>query len=32
MSGRYTREQLLELAADADHGFGRLLFCPPGTG
>jgi hypothetical protein len=26
MSGRYTREQLLELAADADHGFDRLLF------
>jgi nucleotidyltransferase AbiEii toxin of type IV toxin-antitoxin system len=25
-SGRYTREQLLELAADADHGFDRLLF------
>jgi hypothetical protein len=24
-SGRYTREQLLELAADADHGFDRLL-------
>jgi hypothetical protein len=26
MSGRYTREQLLELAADADGGFDRLLF------
>jgi hypothetical protein len=26
MSGRYTREQLLELAAEADHGFDRLLF------
>jgi len=26
MSGRYTREQLLELAAQADHGFDRLLF------
>ncbi len=26
MSGRYTRERLLELAAEADHGFGRLLF------
>jgi hypothetical protein len=26
MSGRYTREQLLELAAAADHGFDRLLF------
>jgi hypothetical protein len=26
MSGRYTREQPLELAADDDHGFGRLLF------
>jgi Nucleotidyl transferase AbiEii toxin, Type IV TA system len=26
MSGRYTREQLLELAAEADHGFGPLLF------
>jgi hypothetical protein len=25
-SRRYTREQLLELAADADHGFDRLLF------
>jgi hypothetical protein len=25
-SGRYRREQLLELAADADHGFDRLLF------
>lgn len=25
-SGRYTREQLLELAADADLGFDRLLF------
>jgi hypothetical protein len=25
-SGRYTREQLLELAANADHGFDRLLF------
>jgi hypothetical protein len=24
-SGRYTREQLLELAANADHGFDRLL-------
>jgi hypothetical protein len=26
MSGRYTREQLLQLAAGADHGFDRLLF------
>jgi hypothetical protein len=26
MSGRYTREQLLELAAEADHGFDQLLF------
>jgi hypothetical protein len=26
MSGRYTRDQLLELAAEADHGFDRLLF------
>jgi hypothetical protein len=26
MSGRYTRERLLELAAEADHGFDRLLF------
>jgi Nucleotidyl transferase AbiEii toxin, Type IV TA system len=26
ISGRYTREQLLELAAEADHGFDRLLF------
>jgi hypothetical protein len=26
MSSRYTREQLLELAAEADHGFDRLLF------
>ena len=26
MSGRYTREQLLELAAEADRGFDRLLF------
>jgi Nucleotidyl transferase AbiEii toxin, Type IV TA system len=26
MSGRYTRGQLLELAAEADHGFDRLLF------
>ena len=26
MSGRYTRERLLELAADADHGFDRMLF------
>jgi hypothetical protein len=26
MSGRYTREQLLELAAEADQGFDRLLF------
>lgn len=25
-SGRYTREQLLDLAANADLGFGRLLF------
>jgi hypothetical protein len=25
-SGRYTREQLLGLAAEADHGFDRLLF------
>jgi Nucleotidyl transferase AbiEii toxin, Type IV TA system len=26
MSGQYTREQLLELAAEADRGFDRLLF------
>jgi hypothetical protein len=26
MSDRYSREQLLELAAEADHGFDRLLF------
>jgi Nucleotidyl transferase AbiEii toxin, Type IV TA system len=26
MSGRYTREHLLELAAEADRGFDRLLF------
>lgn len=26
MSGRYTREQLLELAAAADHGFDPLIF------
>jgi len=26
MSGRYTRERMLELAAEADHGFDRLLF------
>ena len=26
ISGRYTREQLLELAAEADRGFDRLLF------
>jgi hypothetical protein len=26
MSGRYKRGQLLELAAEADHGFDRLLF------
>jgi hypothetical protein len=26
LSGRYTREQLLELAAEADRGFDRLLF------
>jgi hypothetical protein len=26
MSGRYTRVQLLRLAAEADHGFDRLLF------
>jgi hypothetical protein len=26
MSGRYTREQLLDLAVNADHGFDRLLF------
>jgi len=26
MSGRCTRAQLLELAAEADHGFDRLLF------
>jgi hypothetical protein len=26
MSGRYTHEQLLELAAEADRGFDRLLF------
>jgi Nucleotidyl transferase AbiEii toxin, Type IV TA system len=25
-SGRYTRGRLLDLAADADHGFDRLLF------
>jgi len=25
-TGRYTREQLLELAANADHGFDRLVF------
>ena len=25
-SKRYTREQPLELAAEADHGFDRLLF------
>lgn len=25
-SGRYTRDQLLDLAANADHGFDRLLF------
>lgn len=25
-SGRYTREQLLQLAAEADRGFDRLLF------
>jgi hypothetical protein len=25
-SGRYTREQLLGLAAEADQGFDRLLF------
>jgi hypothetical protein len=25
-SGRYTRERLLELATNADHGFDRLLF------
>jgi hypothetical protein len=25
-NGRYTREQLLELAAEADHGFDPLLF------
>jgi len=25
-SGHYTREQLLSLAAEADHGFDRLLF------
>lgn len=25
-SGRYTREQLLELAAEADHGFDPLMF------
>lgn len=25
-SGRYSREQLLDLAANADHGFDRLLF------
>jgi hypothetical protein len=25
-SGRYTREQLLELAAEVDRGFDRLLF------
>jgi hypothetical protein len=26
MSGRYSRGQLLELAAEADRGFDRLLF------
>jgi hypothetical protein len=26
ISGRYTRERLLELAAEADNGFDRLLF------
>jgi hypothetical protein len=26
MSGRYTRERLLELAAEADIGFDRLLW------
>ena len=26
MSGRYTREQLLKLAAAADHGFDPLIF------
>jgi hypothetical protein len=26
VSGRYTREQLLELAAEADRGFDRPLF------
>jgi hypothetical protein len=26
MSGRYPRERLLELAAEADHGFDRMLF------
>lgn len=26
MSGRYTRERVLELAAEADRGFDRLLF------
>jgi hypothetical protein len=26
MSGKYTREQLLELAAAADHGFDPLIF------
>jgi hypothetical protein len=31
MSGRYTREQLLELAAEADHGFGRLLYSRAGS-
>ena len=25
-TGRYTRQQLLQLAANADHGFDRLLF------
>ena len=25
-SGRYTQDQLPELAAEADHGFDRLLF------
>jgi hypothetical protein len=25
-TGRYTRDQLLELAANADHGFDRLVF------
>jgi hypothetical protein len=26
LSGRYSREQLLELAAEADRGFDRLIF------